>query len=76
MQRGGELGLKLEIERASDGGRAKSPEERSVSLKMIDRVRMTIVPGRIERERRERQRQRWKWGNGESERGEPVPNRS
>ncbi|XXG88402.1 hypothetical protein AAC387_Pa12g0613 [Persea americana] len=35
MQRG-ELGLKLEMERASDGGRAKSPEERSISLEMIN----------------------------------------
>ncbi|KAJ8639313.1 hypothetical protein MRB53_016007 [Persea americana] len=66
MQRGGELGLKLEMERASDGGRAKSPEERSVSPEMIDHGRMTIVSGRMERERREHQR--WKWGNGERER--------
>ncbi|XXG62079.1 hypothetical protein AAC387_Pa05g0520 [Persea americana] len=66
MQRRGELGLKLEMERAGDGGKAKSPEERSVSPEMIDHARMTIVPGRMERERRERQQ--WKWGNGERER--------
>ncbi|XXG41812.1 hypothetical protein AAC387_Pa01g2198 [Persea americana] len=76
MQRGGELGLKLEMESASNGGRVKSPEERSISLKMIDCARMTIVPRRIERKRRERQHQEWKWGNGERERGEPGPNRS
>ena len=54
MQRGGELGLKLEMERASDGGRAKSPEEMSASPETINRARMTIVPGRMEREERAR----------------------